>query len=355
MLDRQAGRNRRTRIGRDHGRELVEQLSVRYPHAERIDPDATELEAELAREPDDAPFGQALLDFEATGDQGGLLERPGRRTASASRVATSRALAASMRAPNRKPTTRAASTPATTTPTRRRGDRRTPDSLLTPAGHPFHQLAGCRVGLDPTRVDQHLEVLLDATGVRPDVALEGPHRDLLIDIRRQVPGFDADPGRLGGIARDKVGGIAKVLAPRVETTDDTLTSPVEFATVTGVVLGTVAYMSPEQVRGDAVDARSDVFALGTLLFEMATGRPPFGRRADRHTLDAILHDSVSLDPLQAAGCGVLADVVGRSLEKVPADRFQSMSECVTALRQVVRSATTSDGLFDRLRSWMRRG
>jgi len=95
----------------------------------------------------------------------------------------------------------------------------------------------------------------------------------------------------------------------------------------GSVLGTVAYMSPEQTRGSRVDARSDLFALGTLLYELVTGRNPF----DAPTYSAIVYHVCSLDPppLARYASGVpdeLERIVRKLLEKDPERRFQSARE-----------------------------
>jgi serine/threonine protein kinase len=103
-------------------------------------------------------------------------------------------------------------------------------------------------------------------------------------------------------------------------------------TAPGVVLGTVGYMSPEQVQGLAVDHRADVFALGCVLFEMLTGRRAFERLTSAETMTAILReDAPALSgtgrPIPAA----LERTVHRCLEKSPTERFQSARDVAFAL------------------------
>jgi serine/threonine protein kinase len=98
----------------------------------------------------------------------------------------------------------------------------------------------------------------------------------------------------------------------------------------GVILGTVAYMSPEQVRGEAVDYRSDIFSLGVVLYEMLTATHPFRRDSQVETMNAILKE----EPKPAAA-GTLTPSLERitrhALEKDPAHRFQSMRDLAFAL------------------------
>lgn len=105
-------------------------------------------------------------------------------------------------------------------------------------------------------------------------------------------------------------------------------------TRTGAVCGTPLYVSPEQVRGDAVDARTDIYSLGAVMYEMVTGRPPFERQTD---VMQLLFKHLKVDPpLPSAHdlphpIGRLEHVIVRALRKDPDQRFQSMAELIAAL------------------------
>ena len=103
------------------------------------------------------------------------------------------------------------------------------------------------------------------------------------------------------------------LTKQTVTTEATMTQP-------GAVMGTVQYMAPEQLRGGTVDARTDVYALGCVLYELLAGRPPFVRDTDIATLFAHLSEA---PPTLG---GPFDEVVGRALEKDPAQRFQSAGD-----------------------------
>ena len=98
-------------------------------------------------------------------------------------------------------------------------------------------------------------------------------------------------------------------------------------TVEGTLLGTVAYMSPEQAEGRKVDARSDIFSLGSVLYEMATGQRPFDRGNTVSTLTAVLRDEPK--PIAELAPGVpleIQDIIVKCLRKNPNDRWQSAAE-----------------------------
>jgi serine/threonine protein kinase/Flp pilus assembly protein TadD len=117
-------------------------------------------------------------------------------------------------------------------------------------------------------------------------------------------------------------GIARQRPPTAPA--DTITPTVTALSEPGVLVGTVAYMSPEQARGEAVDFRSDQFSLGTLLYEMFAGRRPFGGGSPTETLAAILRDEP--EPLEKLAPAVPAPVrwiVERCLAKEAGERYDS--------------------------------
>ncbi len=132
-------------------------------------------------------------------------------------------------------------------------------------------------------------------------------------------------------------GIAKLAQPDPGSLGTTV-APTP-STETGVVLGTVGYMSPEQVRGQAADHRSDIFSFGCVLYEMLSGRSPFHRETSAETMTAILHE----DPPELGELGTsiplgLARIVRHCLEKEPSGRFQSARDVGFALESLSQTA-----------------
>jgi eukaryotic-like serine/threonine-protein kinase len=107
----------------------------------------------------------------------------------------------------------------------------------------------------------------------------------------------------------------------------------------GVVLGTIAYMSPEQAAGKSLDARSDIFSFGVVLYELLAGRRAFTGTTDLEVLKTIMHGAAA--PLGEAIPPALRMTVAKTLEKDPADRYQTMRELVVDLRRVARQSEAS--------------
>ncbi len=106
----------------------------------------------------------------------------------------------------------------------------------------------------------------------------------------------------------------------------------------GRVMGTVGYMAPEQVRGEAADHRADIFALGCVLFELLTGRPPFHRDSAVESMAAIVRDDLpALDSAVDSRAPALGVLLRRCTEKLPGERFESARDLAWALDAVARA------------------
>jgi serine/threonine protein kinase len=121
---------------------------------------------------------------------------------------------------------------------------------------------------------------------------------------------------------------------RVKITDFGLARAVDDASLTqsGVVAGTPQYMSPEQAQGDAVDPRSDLFSLGSVLYAMCTGRPPFRATGTMAVLKRVCEDTPR--PIREINPDIpkwLCDIIAKLHAKKPADRFQSATEVADLL------------------------
>ena len=126
-------------------------------------------------------------------------------------------------------------------------------------------------------------------------------------------------------------GLAK-LAPsdRIEVDPNWSVLP----TQKGAILGTIAYMSPEQASGEALDSRSDIFSFAVVLYELLSGKRPFGGRTDLEVLKTIIHGD--LPPLSEDIPATYRTMVEKALEKNPAERYQSMREIVVDLKRAQR-------------------
>ncbi len=138
-------------------------------------------------------------------------------------------------------------------------------------------------------------------------------------------------------------GLAKIAAGEAPVEDATMgvTAPSPISGE-GQIYGTVPYMAPEQIRGEAVDARSDLFALGILLFELATGKRPFAGATAADVSSAILRDTPpSVATTRSDFPRDLERIIARCLEKSPRDRFQTARDVYNELRYVKREIERS--------------
>ena len=137
-------------------------------------------------------------------------------------------------------------------------------------------------------------------------------------------------------------GLAKLLETE-ETTPDGTTQTIRDLTEEGIVAGTTAYMSPEQAEGRKLDARSDIFSFGTVLYEMLTGRRPFAGPSRAAILSGILRDDPK--PPRETGASLspeMEKVVLRCLRKSPSRRYQTMADLKVTLEDIQEESVSGE-------------
>ena len=130
-----------------------------------------------------------------------------------------------------------------------------------------------------------------------------------------------------------------------------VSAEIKKLTATGIVLGTPEFMSPEQLRGKPLDARTDVYSLGLMAYEMLTGKLPFPGRTQQEIMIARLKSEPT--PIRAARPDLelpvaVEKVLLRSMEREPAERYQSAPEFAAALADAARPGGMASGVLDRI-------
>jgi len=187
------------------------------------------------------------------------------------------------------------------------------------------------VGGRPLPLDQALEFSLELADALAEAHRRNViHRDIkssniMLNERNQLKILDF--------------GLAKLVAPSTGTSGDHHTADL---TALGSPFGTASYMSPEQARGDRADARSDIFSLGVVMYEMITGRLPFKGRTSVDVMHAVMHDEPA--PLGESAPARLQQIISKTLAKSESARYQSTEMLLEDLRGLVRSHYAQSGI-----------
>ncbi len=194
-----------------------------------------------------------------------------------------------------------------------------------------------RIGRQPMELTEILDLGIQIADALESAHAKGiVHRDLkpvnlILNARGQIKILDFGLAKIGALTN--YSGVAE-MDSRLETSLDR-----HNLTVAGMVLGTVHYMSPEQARGQLTDARTDLFSLGAVLYQMVSGELPFQGDTQAVVFDAILNrDPRPLAEVHSAMPAALGQIIGKALEKDRNLRYQTATDLKTDLLRLKRDS-----------------